>query len=146
MNYILVKFQLEVKGIFSRIARYFQDAIMICEILKLFVIENKLLYIIKYNYCKLARCIIFTFTVSSVRLKDISSKTLTVITTLSIDAVVGTVSIIVKTLIHISTYWQKHVCVTTKRVNIHWNNVYIIVYTVITRKNGHIQLDLKASR
>ena len=101
MSYIVVKFQLEVKEIFSRKARYFQDAIMICDIFKLFAIENKLPYIIKYSCCKLARCIIFTFTVSLVRLKDISSKTLTIITTFCIDTEMGTVSIVIKTLISI---------------------------------------------
>ena len=42
-----------------------------------------------------------TFTVPLVRLKDISSWTFTIITTFSIDTIVGTVTIVIKTLVNI---------------------------------------------
>ena len=42
-----------------------------------------------------------TFTVPLVRLKDISSWTFTIITTFSIDTIMGTVTIVIKTLVNI---------------------------------------------
>ena len=100
----------QIQGNLLQIHRYFS---------RFFNDSNNVLYLKlsgKYSHSQLRSYIIFTFTITLVRLKGISSIALTVITTYCVDTDVGTVSIVIKTLIYISTYWQR-ICMCTYDIN-----------------------------